>query len=68
MKPQITVKALIDTSQVMSEASTTNIKPKEQLRVSHTFLRTPVVRDQETTPRVQQESKKLELFSPAAQE
>jgi hypothetical protein len=60
-KPQITAKALIDTRQVTSEVSTTKIKPKEQLRVSRTFLRTPIVRDQETTLRVQQESKSSSL-------
>jgi hypothetical protein len=36
-KPQITTKALIDTRQVTSEASTTRIKPKEHLE-SHTHF------------------------------
>jgi hypothetical protein len=44
-KPRITAKALIDTSQVTSEASTTKIKAKEQLKVSDTFHQAPGMHD-----------------------
>jgi hypothetical protein len=47
-KLRITVKVLIDTSQVTSEASTIKIKPKKQLDVLHIFQQTSGVRDKET--------------------
>jgi hypothetical protein len=46
-KPRITMKILINTNQVMSEASTSKIKQKEQLRISNIFHRISDVHDQE---------------------
>jgi hypothetical protein len=62
MEPQITAKELIDTSQVTSEASTTKIKPKKQLKFLRIFHQTFGVRDKETSNKTRLGRGKLELL------